>query len=325
VKVEHLIAERQAEWTRLDELVRRAGGRPERLGPDGVRELGTRYRAAAADLALARRRFPSDPVTARLERLVGAARQAVYGSVRRRGSLRHFVSRGYWRRVRERPVALGVAAALMFGAAALAVLWGATDPGAASGVVPTDFIDAAHPPVGDRGLGAAQSAAFSGEIFTNNIRVALAAFAGGITAGLLTGISLLFNGLILGAVLGISIDAGTTGQILRLIVAHGVLELSCITVAAAAGLRMGWALVDPGRRTRRDALSEEARAAVVVAVGTAPWLIVAGLVEGFVSPSGQSPEVVAAIGLGLGALYWGLVLWRGRPEPAATAAPAPSP
>jgi uncharacterized membrane protein SpoIIM required for sporulation len=325
VKVEHLIAERQADWARLEELVRRAGGRPERLGPDGVRELGARYRAAAADLALARRRFPSDPVTARLERLVAAGRQAVYGSVRRRGSLRAFLVRGYWRRVRERPAALAVAAALMFGAAALVMLWGATDPGAASGVVPANFIDAAHPPTGDRGFSAADSAAFSSAIFTNNIRVALAAFAGGITAGLLTGLSLLFNGLILGAVLGISIDAGTTGQILRLIVAHGVLELSCITVAAAAGLRMGWALVDPGRRTRRDALAAEARAAVVVAVGTAPWLVIAGLVEGFVSPSGQAPGVVAAIGLGLGALYWGLVLWRGRPEPRATSAPAPSP
>jgi uncharacterized membrane protein SpoIIM required for sporulation len=324
VKVEHLIAERQAEWARLEELVKRAGGRPERLGPDGVRELGARYRAAAADLALARRRFPSDPVTARLERLVAAGRQAVYGSVRRRGSLRGFISHGYWRRVRERPVALAVAAALMFGAAALALLWGATDPGAASGVVPGNFIDAAHPPTGSRGLSAGQSAEFSSEIFTNNIQVALAAFAGGITAGLLTGLSLLFNGLILGAVLGISIDAGTTGQVVRLIVAHGVLELSCITVAAAAGLRMGWALVDPGRRTRRDALSEEARAAVVVAFGTAPWLVVAGLVEGFVSPSGRPLAVAAAIGLGLGALYWGLVLWRGRPE-RATAAPAPSP
>jgi uncharacterized membrane protein SpoIIM required for sporulation len=327
VKVEQLVADREADWTRLDELLREARGRPERLGPDGVRELGARYRAAAADLAVARRRFPSDPVTARLERLVAAARQAVYGSVRRRASVRAFLSRGYWRRVRERPVALAVAAALMFGTAGLAVLWGATDPGAASGVVPANFIDAAHPPTGDRGLTAEQSAEFSSQIFTNNITVALVAFAAGITAGLGTALSLVVNGLILGAVLGVSIDAGTTGEILRLIVAHGVLELSCITVAAAAGLRMGWAIVDPGRRARRDALAREARAAVVIAVGTAPWLVVAGLVEGFVSPSGASSAAVAAIGLGLGALYWSLVLWRGRPErPAgATAAPAPSP
>jgi uncharacterized membrane protein SpoIIM required for sporulation len=321
VKVERFVSDRQAGWARLEALARKAGGRPERLGPDGVRELGTRYRAAAADLALARRRFPTDPVTARLEQLVTLGRQAVYGSRRSRPSLIAFFSRGYWQRVRERPVALAVAAALMFGTAALAMLWGATDPGAASGVVPTTFIDAAQPPQGDRGLSASQSAAFSTTIFTNNIQVTLLAFASGITAGIGTALSLAFNGLILGAVLGVSIDAGTTGQILRLIVAHGVLELSCIVVAAAAGLRMGWALIDPGRRTRRDALATEARAAVTIAVGTAPWLVVAGLVEGFVSPSGQAPATVAAIGLGLGALFWTLVVWRGRP----TAAPAPSP
>jgi uncharacterized membrane protein SpoIIM required for sporulation len=322
VKVERFSSDRQAGWAQLEALVRKAGGRPERLGPDGVRELGARYRAAVADLALARRRFPSDPVTARLERLVAGARQAVYGSRRSRPSLRAFFSHGYWRRVRERPVALAVAAALLFGTAALAMLWGATDPGAAAGVVPGDFIDAAQPPRGDRGLSAADAAAFSSQIFTNNIQVTLVAFAGGITAGLATALSLILNGLILGAVLGLSIDAGTTGDILRLIVAHGVLELSCIVVAAAAGLRMGWALVEPGRRTRRDALVDEARAAVVIAVGTAPWLVVAGLVEGFVSPSGLAPGTVTAVGLGLGALYWGLVLWRGRP---ATAAPVPSP
>jgi uncharacterized membrane protein SpoIIM required for sporulation len=320
VKVERFVSDRQAGWAELEALVRRAGGRPERLGPDGVRELGARYRAAAADLALARRRFPADPVTARLERLVASARQTVYGSRRARPSLRAFLGRGYWQRVRERPVALAVAGGLLFGSAALALLWGATDPGAAAGVVPGNFIDAAQPPRGDRGLSAAQSAAFSSEIFTNNIEVTLVAFAAGITAGIGTALSLLFNGLILGAVLGLSIDAGTTGQVLRLIVAHGVLELSCIVVAAAAGLRVGWALVDPGRRTRREALETEARAAVVIAFGTAPWLVVAGLAEGFVSPSGQSPATVAAIGLGLGAVYWGLVLWRGRP----TAAPAPS-
>jgi uncharacterized membrane protein SpoIIM required for sporulation len=323
VKIERFVSDRRAGWARLEALLREASGRPERLGPDGVRELGARYRAAAADLALARRRFPSNPVTARLERLVGSGRQAVYGSRRSRPNVRAFLSHGYWQRVRERPIPLIVAAVLLFGSAALAMLWGATDPGAAAGVVPGNFIDAAHPPRGDRGLSAGESAAFSSQIFTNNIQVTLVAFAAGITGGIGTALSLLFNGLILGAVLGLSIDAGTTGQVLRLIVAHGVLELSCIVVAAAAGLRVGWALVDPGRRTRREALVTEARAAVVIAVGTAPWLIVAGLVEGFVSPSGRAPLTVAAVGLGLGALYWTLVLWRGRP--AATAAPAPSP
>jgi uncharacterized membrane protein SpoIIM required for sporulation len=91
-----------------------------------------------------------------------------------------------------------------------------------------------------------------------------------------------------------------------------VLELSCIVVAGAAGLRFGWALVEPGRKTRRDALAAEARQSVQIVLGTAPWLVVAGLVEGFLTPSGLGLPVVLAVGFGLGALYWGLVVALGR-------------
>ena len=98
------------------------------------------------------------------------------------------------------------------------------------------------------------------------------------------------------------------------VTAHGVLELSCIVVAGAAGLRMGWALIDPGNRTRGEALRTEARAAVEIILGTAPWLVLAGLVEGFVTPAGTGLDAVVAVGLSLGAIYWGLVLWRGTPD-----------
>jgi uncharacterized membrane protein SpoIIM required for sporulation len=104
-----------------------------------------------------------------------------------------------------------------------------------------------------------------------------------------------------------------------------VLELSGIVVAGAAGLRMGWALIDPGNRTRGEALRSEARAAVEIVLGTAPWLVVAGLVEGFLTPAGAGLDAVLAVGLSLGAVYWGLVLWRGTPDADSaelTAAPA---
>ena len=63
-----------------------------------------------------------------------------------------------------------------------------------------------------------------------------------------------------------------------------------------------------------DALRDEARAAVEIVLGTAPWLVVAGLVEGFLTPAGKGLTVVLIVGFGLGAIYWGLVLWRGAPE-----------
>src|SRR5918992_446797 len=102
------VRQRTPEWEELGRLVASAGHHPERLGPVGVRRLGSTYRAAAADLALARRRWPGDPVTVRLEDLVGKARHLVYASERRTGSLRAFLSTGYWRLVRERLPVVGL-------------------------------------------------------------------------------------------------------------------------------------------------------------------------------------------------------------------------
>jgi hypothetical protein len=104
---------RGARWAELEELLERAAGKPERLEPDGVRRLGRLYRSTAADLALARRRFPGDPAVARLERLTVAARQAVYAERTRRLSPVRFFSRDYWRRVRERPRLLLLATGLI--------------------------------------------------------------------------------------------------------------------------------------------------------------------------------------------------------------------
>jgi uncharacterized membrane protein SpoIIM required for sporulation len=297
-------------------LVERAGKRPARLGPDGVRLLGTRYRAAAADLATARRRFAGDPVVARLDGLVGRARQLVYESASRQGTLREFISHGYWRRVRERPVPLLIAALFLFAPALLAGYWAWRDPGRASGLVPSQYQSVTEPrPAGkDLGVPVDEQATLATTIFTNNIVVAALAFAGGISLGLGTAYVLLQNGVMLGAFAGLAIGAGNSRPFFELITAHGVLELSCIVVAGAAGLRVGWAIVHPGYRRRGVALREEARAAVEMLLGTAACLVVAGLVEGFITPKGLGLGPVFGIGFTLGAIYWGLVLWRGAPD-----------
>ena len=116
-----------------------AGTRPQRLGSEALLRLGRRYRAAAADLALARRLFPGHPVTRRLERLVTEARQSVYATEARRRSLRAFLATGYWQRVRERPLLLGLALALLFVPLALATVWAVDDPAAAIGIVPAEL------------------------------------------------------------------------------------------------------------------------------------------------------------------------------------------
>ena len=305
-------AERGGSWSRLGDLLSRAGTRPSRIEPAALLELGALYRQASADLAFARRRFPGDPVVARLEDLVVRGRGAVYGHAQRGGRVREFVTRGYWRRLAERPVLLLAAWALLLVPAAAAALWALADSSAALAVVPPDLQAAADPPASGRDFGAEEGAAFSTSVMVNNIQVTFTAFAGGIAAGAGTVAALAFNGAILGIVAGLAIDAGNGTAFLRLVSAHGPLELSCIVCGGVAGLRMGWALIAPGAVTRGRALAREARAAVEIALGTAPVLVLCGLAEGFLTGPGLPVAVQTAIGLVLFAAFWGLVAWRGR-------------
>lgn len=315
--VDRFTADRVERWARLDELVGKAKRRPEKLGPEQVRQLGALYRSAAADLAVARRRFPSDPVVARLETLVAKARHLVYDASSTRGSLRHFVTTGYWRRVRERPAILLVALALLFLPAVLCMVWALRDPGAAAGLVPSEFRSVTEPRQGGSlGFTAGDSVAFSAQVFTNNIRVAFLAFAGGATLGIVTVFVLVYNGAaVLGVILGLAVGSGNGEFLVELIIAHGVLELSCIAVAGMAGLRMAWAVIDPGSRRRGVSFREEAKAAIEVALGTALCLIVAGFVEGFVTPAGFGLVINTIVGVSLAAAYWALVIIRGAPDP----------
>jgi uncharacterized membrane protein SpoIIM required for sporulation len=319
LKLDRFVEERQPGWTGLEELLRGAGAKPERLGPERLRRLGRLYRAAAADLAFARRAFPHDPVTRRLERLVVDARQAVYADAGARRSLWWFLTTGYWRRVLERPWALVTALVLLLAPLALATVWAIDDPAAAIGVVPSQFQGAAEPGGGGAGtLSAGDQAALSSEIFTNNIRVTFLAIAGGILAGLGTAAVLIFNGGFVGAILGLTIENDSSGELLRLVLPHGVLELTCIAVSAAAGLRIGWALVEPGTLTRGQSLRREARPAMELVLGTMPWLVLAGLVEGFVTGSlGGGLAAAIVVGCGLGMLFWALVAWRGHSQASA--------
>ena len=316
MNLERFTTEREPLWRELDGLVTASRGNAQRLGPDRLLRLGQLYRAAAADLAFARRRWPSDPVVPKLDRLVNRARVIVYGAPAKRGSVRSFFARDYWVRLMERPVMLVVAAALLFGPMVLTAVWASSDPAAASNLVPSGFEEVTEPkPEGqDLGFSPGEEAAFSSKIFTNNIQVTFLAFAGGALAGLGTAWILGFNGVFIGALSGLAFQAGNGVPFTELVIAHGVLELSCIVVCGAAGLRFGWAMVAPGHRPRIEATMDEARRGVEIVLGTMPWLVVAGLVEGFVTPAGLGLAINAIVGIALGILFWGLAFRLGRVE-----------
>jgi uncharacterized membrane protein SpoIIM required for sporulation len=303
--------ERGPEWDGLANALSEARGRPERLGVDGALELGRLYRAAVADLAYARRRFAGDPVVPRLEQLVLAGRQAVYGRRPRTGSMLGFITRDYWRLIAARRGVLGASALALFGPALLAALWAVHDPAAAIGLVPGRFRPAAHPHLHALPGGATTLGVLASSIFTNNIQVTFLAFAGGLLLGVGTLAVLAYNGVLLGALAGLTIQGGNFAVFVRYVAPHGMLELSCITVAGAAGLRLAWAMIDPGPLTRGEALRRQARPAVAIVIGTAPCLVVAGLTEGFITPHALALDAALAVGVGLGGGYWSLVWFRG--------------
>src|SRR5262245_32469712 len=134
MRLDRFIAARSPDWHELEVLLRQAGRRPERLGPERLLRLGALYRATAAELAQLRRHAPRAPETGRLETLVRQGRQAVYDVRTRRRSVVRFFATDYWRLIVARRKALLVAFVLLFGSAALAALWGVHDPAAATGV-----------------------------------------------------------------------------------------------------------------------------------------------------------------------------------------------
>jgi uncharacterized membrane protein SpoIIM required for sporulation len=159
------------------------------------------------------------------------------------------------------------------------------------------------------GLSPGVRGALSGFILQNNVKVGFLAFSGGALAGTVTVYHLLQNGAMVGGLAGAISYYGDPKPFYALIVPHGVIELWAIVLSGAAGLRLGRAIVLPGRLTRRAALREGASEAVLLAVGTALLFVVAALIEGFVTPSALSDDAKLWVGWGSGIatllyLYW---------------------
>jgi uncharacterized membrane protein SpoIIM required for sporulation len=145
-------------------------------------------------------------------------------------------------------------------------------------------------------------------IIVNNITVSIAAFAGGMTAGLYTVFVLVLNGTELGTVFAVLQRAGVASSLVIFILAHGFLELSAIFLAGGAGLRLAWAILHPDERTRGDALRIAGAQAMRIMLLVAVTLVCAGLIEGFVSPTTLAPAGKLAIGVLTGVALWSYIL-----------------
>ena len=156
------------------------------------------------------------------------------------------------------------------------------------------------------------AAEFASQVTVNNVQVAVTAFAFGVLLCVPTALLLAYNGANLGVAAGMFADAGELPKFFGLILPHGLLELSAVIVAGAAGLRLGWAVIAPGDRTRGQALGEEARRAGVIALGLVLAFVVAGLIEGFVTGRGLPTAVRVGIGVLAEAVFVGWIAIQGR-------------
>lgn len=294
-------------------LLEKAGGRPENLTPDEVLGLARLARRASAELASLRQsRGAEDPGIERLEQQIVGARSVLAARAGRRQTFLDFFSYDYWRLIVERIRPLILALALLLIPALIGLLWALRQPDVVAGFLPPGFLWVRDAASTDMGASAVGLAGFSLFVMRNNIQVTLITFVLGVTWGIGTGWIIAQNGLILGAVTGLAMDAGNGEVLIEAIVAHGILELSCIVIGGLAGLSVGRAMLRPGHLTRTQALAKEASSAVRLAVGTAPWLVLAGIIEGFGSRTGLDAVPATVIGVAVGAIFWGLVWELGR-------------
>ncbi|RMG39980.1 MAG: hypothetical protein D6719_12030 [Candidatus Dadabacteria bacterium] len=148
----------------------------------------------------------------------------------------------------------------------------------------------------------------SASIMANNIKVSLLAFALGITGGVGTLLILISNGAMLGGIFTFLTNFRMEQRLLDFVVAHGFLELSIIIVAAGCGLAIGDALLQPGDLTRKESVQQRAKSIMDLIIFSALSLVIAGLIEGFVSPQEIAFEIKLITGILAGAIYWWVLI-----------------
>jgi uncharacterized membrane protein SpoIIM required for sporulation len=315
--VDDWVRAHQADWQRLAGLLDRVQrGNLRALSETELADLGDLYRRAASDLAVARRDYARHQVVAYLNQLVGRAHGIVYrGEPLELRRLWRFFSQSFPRLYRETGRYTLIAALLFLlpAAVAFAITW--AQPDAAYTLLPPGQQDII--PLVQRGemwtdIPAQTRSMASSMIMTNNIQVVFLAFGGGVLAGLLTLYVLIFNGLSIGTVAGLCQAYGLGQRLWSFVLPHGVVELSVIFLAGGSGLMLGHALVSPGLLRRRDALVVAARRAVRLALGCVPLLVIAGSIEGFVSPSALPVPCKYAVAALTGILLYAYLLGAGR-------------
>ncbi|WNQ10303.1 stage II sporulation protein M [Paenibacillus aurantius] len=294
-------------WRELEELLPLAEKRS-RLKAADIDRLTELYQTASSHLAAMQAAHPGDERTAYLNHLVGRAHNAVYQeSARSRGRLSAFYLHRFPQMIGERGPFVLLALFLFVLGGFSGFLAVQADPLNLNSILPPSIAEGIHPEETDQPRGDLHSPLVSTQIMTNNIRVAVLAFLSGVTLGIGTVYLLVYNGVLVGALAAVFLQAGRSYVFWAYILPHGVIELTAIFIAGGAGLFMGYRMFVPGPYSRKYRFQQTAKESALLLLGTLPLFVAAGVIEGYLTPSTLSLEgkyLVAGATLLLLAVYY---------------------
>ena len=304
-------------WRRLEDLLdtmKITGIRA--LSRIEVREFGELYRRAATDLAIARAETRDPKLINYLNSLVIRAHGRIYRAESQGvGLIARFFAQELPQTFRAnwRYMALAFSIFAGFGVFGFIATWidlDFTHFVALSGIT-TEIQANNHWWLDLNKEGNQIGASF---IMSNNILVTMKAFAMGALLGVGAFYDLAFEGARLGSVFAAcyKLNPPFGNDLAAFVVGHGVIELSCIFFCGGAGMMIGYAIIDPGDLTRAQALKKKGMEAARIVIGCACFLVVAGTIEGFLSPSDLPPWIKIATGVGTGIAMYSYLFLTGR-------------
>jgi uncharacterized membrane protein SpoIIM required for sporulation len=290
------IARREPNWKTLDQLLKQAEKQGiKSLKPSQIQTLASLYRSASADLARAQTHQISEILTGNLQALTSRGYSLIYQSSRQQEwrSLLTFYRQGFPAIVRQTWVYTAISTTLFILSYLFAWWYSMRDPEFMTLIVPGHLISKVQQD-GELWMGSilGHEPAAASDIMTNNISVCFKVIAGGISAGFFTCLLLIFNGLLIGGVAALVQQNGLAGPFWGFVLPHGSLELPAIFLSGGAGLLLARALLYPGQFKRIDALKHYGQQATQLVYGIVPMLVIAGVIEGFLSPSPLLPDFI---------------------------------
>ncbi|GGM30294.1 hypothetical protein GCM10011351_15520 [Paraliobacillus quinghaiensis] len=293
MQLRQFIQQYRKDWKELDQLTSTLQKRKKNLTSTTIDNFDQLYQKVAQNLSYSQTYFPNEDVTEHLNEIVSKAHNVLYQEQQSSWKqIRYFFSTKFIGLLLEQWKAIVFAMILLLLGGLASFLSVIDNPLHINRILPAEMVQSiADPGELENVSDSVNTSLMSAQIMTNNIKVAFLAFAGGITFGILTLYILVYNGILIGALAGLFWTSGNSYVFWAYIVPHGIIELLAIFIAGGAGLLMGYKLFVPGNLSRLYQLKVQAVRSVQLLLGTIPLFILAGIIEGFITPADLSLEI----------------------------------